>query len=51
MHRERELENQLAFLRESVQPLNEVHHQLAKKAVRRLKWLVTSTLVRYLSKI
>lgn len=37
-HRERELESQLAFLRESVQPLNDIHHQLAKKAVRRLKW-------------
>jgi hypothetical protein len=40
MYRERELENQLAFLRESVQPLNEVHHQLSNKAIRRLKWLV-----------
>jgi len=40
MYRERELESQLAFLRESVQPLNDVHHQLANKAIRRLKWLV-----------
>jgi hypothetical protein len=40
MYRERELEKQLAFLRESAQPLNELHHQLANKAIRRLKWLV-----------
>jgi hypothetical protein len=40
MYREQELEKQLAFLRESAQPLNELHHQLAKKAIRRLKWLV-----------
>jgi hypothetical protein len=40
MYRERELEKQLVFLRESVQPLNEIHHQLAKKAIGRLKWLV-----------
>ena len=40
MYREYELEKQLAFLRESVQPLNQLHHQLANKAIRRLKWLV-----------
>jgi len=40
LYRERELENQLTFLRESVQPLNEVHHQLSNKAIRRLKWFV-----------
>jgi hypothetical protein len=39
-YRERELENQLAYLRETVQPLNELHHQLANKAIRRLKWFV-----------
>lgn len=39
--RERELEKQLTFLRDSAQPLNELHHQLASKAIRRLKWLVT----------
>lgn len=39
-YRERELENQLAFLRETVQPLNDVHNQLASKAIRRLKWSV-----------
>jgi hypothetical protein len=39
MYRERELEKQLAFLRESAQPLNELHHQLANKAIRRLKWI------------
>jgi hypothetical protein len=39
-YRERELENQLAFLRESVQPMNDLHHQLANKAIRRLKWFV-----------
>ncbi|CAF4932568.1 unnamed protein product [Rotaria sp. Silwood1] len=38
MYREHELEKQLAFLRDSVQPLNEIHHQLANKAIRRLKW-------------
>jgi hypothetical protein len=38
LYRERELESQLAFLRESVNPLNEIHLQLANKAVRRLKW-------------
>lgn len=40
MYREQSLENQLKFLRESAQPLNEMHHQLANKAIRRLKWLV-----------
>ncbi|CAF1336813.1 unnamed protein product [Rotaria magnacalcarata] len=39
MYREYELEKQLAFLRESVQPLNQLHHQLANKAIRRLKWI------------
>ena len=39
-YRERELENQLAFLRETVQPLNEVHNHLASRAIRRLKWSV-----------
>lgn len=38
MYRERALENQLQFLRETVQPLNDIHHQLANKAIRRLKW-------------
>jgi hypothetical protein len=42
MYREQELERQLLFLRESAQPLNDLHHQLAKKAIRRLKWLVYS---------
>lgn len=42
-YRERELENQLAFLRETVQPMNEMHNQLAKKAIRRLKWSVESS--------
>lgn len=40
LYREHELEKQLEFLRESVQPLNDLHHQLANKAIRRLKWLV-----------
>ncbi|CAF0885037.1 unnamed protein product [Adineta steineri] len=44
MYREHELEKQLAFLRESAQPLNELHHQLANKAIRRLKWVQWSIL-------
>jgi len=40
-YRERELENQLTFLRDTVRPLNEIHHQLANKAIRRLKWLIS----------
>lgn len=43
-YRERELENQLTFLRDTVQPLNELHHQLANKAIRRLKWFVSGCL-------
>lgn len=38
MFRERELEKQLDFLRESVRPLNELHLLLANKAIRQLKW-------------
>ena len=41
-YRERELEKRLAFLLESVQPLSELHHQLAIKAIRQLKWSVIS---------
>ena len=36
-HREHELERQLDSLRESLRPLNDLHTQLAKKALRRLK--------------
>lgn len=36
-NREHELEKQLDSLRESLRPLNELHTQLAKKALRRLK--------------
>jgi len=43
-YRERELENQLTFLRDTVRPLNEIHHQLANKAIRRLKWIQWSIL-------
>lgn len=43
LYRERELESQLAFLRETVQPMNEIHNQLANKAIRRLKWSVGHT--------
>lgn len=38
LYREKQLENQLTFLRDSVRPLNEIHVQLANKAIRRLKW-------------
>jgi len=38
MYRERNLEKQLIYLRENLQPLNDLHHQLATKAMRRLKW-------------
>ena len=37
-YRERELEKQLEYLRDTVQPMNEIHQQLANKAIRRLKW-------------
>ena len=37
-YRERELEKQLAYLHESLQPLDALHLQLSNKAVRRLKW-------------
>jgi hypothetical protein len=40
IHSERRLEQKLESLRESVRPLDELHNQLAKKAVRRLKWSV-----------
>ncbi len=39
-YRERELEKQLEVLHESIRPLNELHHKLANRAIRRLKWLV-----------
>jgi hypothetical protein len=38
LYREQQLENQLTFLRDTVKPLNDLHHQVATKAIRRLKW-------------
>jgi hypothetical protein len=42
VYRESELEEQLKFLRESIRPLNELHHKLANKAIKRLKWFVVN---------
>ena len=42
IYRERELEKQLEYLKESVRPMSELHNQMANKAIRRLKWYVNN---------
>lgn len=38
IYRERQLEKQLEYLRQSVDPLHQLHQQMANKAIQRLKW-------------
>ncbi|CAF0781865.1 unnamed protein product [Didymodactylos carnosus] len=44
LRREKELEKQLTFLNDTIQPFQLVHHELAMKAIKQLKWLSWSGL-------